>query len=159
MSYLYYNKWDCGKNLRDSSRGLLSFCKGNLTSKLNGLISRKICDLIAIRPGSSYWLSLSHSTLPTCDRDSNKPSTSWANSSTSSPSQPNQPSNGSRMCTCSLNHSLKHLLEHIFTDETVKDEAMDFLHNILKDENFVGEILQLLVSALKSEVFMGVNMI
>lgn len=45
---------------------------------------------------------------------------------------------------------IKHLLEHIFLDPRVKEEAMGFLFDILKDEKFSNNLLTLLVSALKS---------
>jgi len=68
----------------------------------------------------------------------------------------NQHLHGRKICNYFHLQSLKHLLDHVFTDPKVKDEALDFVFSLIKDERFMESLIGFLVSALKSELFMKV---
>jgi hypothetical protein len=48
------------------------------------------------------------------------------------------------------------MLEAILTDESIKNEGLEFVNKIIMDDKFVGDILQLLLGALKNEDFLRV---
>ena len=45
------------------------------------------------------------------------------------------------------------MLGSVFSDETVKDESLEFVNKIIQDEDLVKNILALLLSALKNNDF------